>query len=206
MLFNQFINFFIAPLGTALLAWALAAALSLKGLKRTARVLAVVAFVWLWCWSTPLASHWLRGQLEDLYPLFHLTQEPTAPAMVVLAGTMEASDAMRPWPNLGPAADRVWHASRLYAAGKAAVVLLSGGSDMLAASQAESLGMRQLMLDLGVPAAALLTEERSRNTRENAAMSAKLLRERGIQKILLVTSALHMRRAVKLFEQQGLDV
>jgi uncharacterized SAM-binding protein YcdF (DUF218 family) len=60
---------------------------------------------------------------------------------------------------------------------------------MTAASQAESLGMRQFMLDLGVPAAALLTEERSRNTRENAEMSAKLLRERGIQKVLLVTSA-----------------
>lgn len=37
-------------------------------------------------------------------------------------------------------------------------------------------------------------------------MSAKLLRERGIQQVLLVTSALHMRRAVHLFEQQGLVV
>jgi uncharacterized SAM-binding protein YcdF (DUF218 family) len=206
LLFNQFITFFIAPLGTALLVWALAAALSLKGLKRTARVLAVVAFVWLWCWSTPLASHWLRGQLEALYPPLPLTQVPTAQALVVLGGTMEPPDAVRPWPNLGPGADRVWHASRLYAAGKAPVVLLSGGSDMTAALYAESLGMRQFMLDLGVPAAALLTEERSRNTRENAEMSARLLRERGIQKVLLVTSALHMRRAVKLFEQQGLVV
>lgn len=66
--------------------------------------------------------------------------------------------------------------------------------------------MRQFMMDLGVPAAAVLTEERSRNTRENAEMSARLLRERGIQKVLLVTSALHMRRAVHLFEQQGLVV
>ena len=205
--FNQFITFLIAPLGTAFLVWVLAGALSLKGLKRSARVLAVLAFVWLWCWSTPLASHWLRSQLEAHYPPLPLTQVPTAQALVVLGGTMEPPDAMRPWPNLGQAADRVWHASRLYAAGKAPVVLLSGGSDMTAASpQAESLGMRQFMLDLGVPAAALLTEERSRNTRENAEISAKLLRERGIQKVLLVTSALHMRRAVKLFEQQGLVV
>ncbi len=85
-------------------------------------------------------------------------------------------------------------------------MLLSGGSDMTAALYAESLGMRQFLLDLGVPAAALLTEERSRNTRENAEMSARLLCERGIQKVLLVTSALHMRRAVHLFEQQGLLV
>jgi uncharacterized SAM-binding protein YcdF (DUF218 family) len=206
LLFNQFITFLIAPLGTALLVWALAGALSLIGLKRSARVLAVLAFAWLWCWSTPLASHWLRGQLEALYPPLPLTQVPTAQALVVLGGTMDPPDAMRPWPNLEAAADRVWHASRLYAAGKAPVVLLSGGSDMTSALYAESWGMRQFMLDLGVPTAALITEERSRNTRENAEMSAKLLRERGIQKVLLVTSALHMRRAVHLFEQQGLLV
>lgn len=86
------------------------------------------------------------------------------------------------------------------------MVVLSGGSDMTAASQAESLSMRQFMLDLGVPAAALLTEERSRNTRENAEMLARLLRESGIQKVLLVTSALHMHRVVKLFELQRLEV
>ena len=119
---------------------------------------------------------------------------------------MDPPDALRPWPNLGQAADRVWHASRLFASGKAPVVLLSGGSDLSKASQPEALGMRQFMLDLGVPASALLTEEFSRNTRQNAEMSAKLLRERGIQKVLLVTSALHMSRAVQLFEQQGLEV
>lgn len=150
----------------------------------------------------PMASWSARSSLPPL----PLTQVPTAQALLVLGGTMDPPDAMRPWPNLGPGADRVWHASRLYAAGKAPVVLLSGGSDMTAALYAESLGMRQFMLDLGVPANALLTEERSRNTRENAEMLAKLLRERGIQKVLLVTSALHMRRAVKLFEQQGLLV
>jgi uncharacterized SAM-binding protein YcdF (DUF218 family) len=205
-LINAFITFLIAPLGTALLAWAVAGVLSLKGHKRLARVLGLWAFVWLWCWSTPLASHWVRGQLEAQYPPLPLAGVPTAQAVVVLGGAMEPPDGVRPWPNLSQGADRVWHASRLFLAGKAPVVLLSGGSDLTEVAQPEALAMRQFMLDLGVPAAALLTEELSRNTRQNAEMSAKLLRERGIQKVLLVTSALHMRRAVKLFEQQGLEV
>ena len=46
---------------------------------------------------------------------------------------MEPVDAMRFWLNLGPAAYRVWFASRLYAAGQASVVVLSGGSDMTVA-------------------------------------------------------------------------
>lgn len=206
LLLNSFVTLLIAPLGTALLTWALAVVLSLRGRKRSAQVLAVLAFMWLWCWSTPLASHWIRGQLEASYPPLPLAAVPAAQAVVVLGGTMDPPDALRPWPNLGQAADRVWHASRLFALGKAPVVLLSGGSDLSKSSQPEALGMRQFMLDLGVPASALLTEEFSRNTRQNAEMSAKLLRERGIQKVLLVTSALHMRRAVQLFEQQGLEV
>ena len=108
LLLNQFITFLIAPLGTALLVWALAGALSLKVLKRSARVLGVLAFAWLWYWSTPLARDWLRGQLEALSPHLPMTQVPTAQAMVVLGGTMEPPDAMRPWPNWGSAADRVW--------------------------------------------------------------------------------------------------
>ena len=59
---------------------------------------------------------------------------------------------------------------------------------------------------LGVPANALLFEEQSRNTRENATMSATLLKAQGVTDILLVTSALHMGRAVMHFEAAGLKV
>lgn len=66
--------------------------------------------------------------------------------------------------------------------------------------------MAVLMQDFGVPVSALLLEENSRNTRENASFSARLLKERGIGRVLLVTSALHMPRALKLFSEQGLQV
>jgi uncharacterized SAM-binding protein YcdF (DUF218 family) len=65
--------------------------------------------------------------------------------------------------------------------------------------------MAILLQDLGVPQHAMLLEEASRNTRENAAFSATLLKARGIRHILLVTSALHMPRALPLFAAQGLQ-
>ena len=52
----------------------------------------------------------------------------------------------------------------------------------------------------------MVLEERSLNTRQNAAYGAELLKARGIDRILLVTSALHMPRAVALFKAQGLQV
>ena len=49
-------------------------------------------------------------------------------------------------------------------------------------------------------------EDRSRNTAENAALSAELLAQAGISRIVLVTHAIHMTRAARSFEEQGLAV
>ena len=66
--------------------------------------------------------------------------------------------------------------------------------------------MRQFAQDLGVHSRTMLLEERSRKTRQNAQFTAEILKAKGVRRILLVTSALHMRRAVSLFESQGLTV
>jgi uncharacterized SAM-binding protein YcdF (DUF218 family) len=52
----------------------------------------------------------------------------------------------------------------------------------------------------------VLVEPTSRNTRENARQTAILAAEHGLGRLLLVTSALHMRRAVLCFRAEGLDV
>ena len=49
-------------------------------------------------------------------------------------------------------------------------------------------------------------ETQSRDTNENALLSAVLLRNAGIQRIALVTHAWHMTRAIKAFEKQSLKV
>ena len=52
----------------------------------------------------------------------------------------------------------------------------------------------------------MLIQDKSLNTAEEAAEDAKILKELGISRIILVSSATHMRRAVPLFEKQGLEV
>lgn len=58
--------------------------------------------------------------------------------------------------------------------------------------------------DFGVPVKWI--EGRSRDTGENAAYSAALLRAAGVKRILLVTDAMHMPRAHDAFERAGFDV
>ena len=65
--------------------------------------------------------------------------------------------------------------------------------------------MKALLLRLGVPDEAIVMETQSRNTAENALYTGEILRERGFARVLLVTSALHMPRAMKLFRARGID-
>lgn len=79
-------------------------------------------------------------------------------------------------------------------------VYISGGSGPAAPGRVMR---RFLEQELGVPVAAL--EDASRNTRENAERTTPLLRAAGIHRVLLVTDAWHMPRAMDAFRRAGVD-
>lgn len=112
---------------------------------------------------------------------------------------------------LGHEADRVGQALYLYKAGAVQKILISGGSGDLP-FQAKSISdegqmAAQFLRVAGVPADAIVLENKSRNTHENALFTAKLLRERfNTNRCVLVTSAVHMRRAVACFQKEGVVV
>lgn len=132
---------------------------------------------------------------------------PHGEVIVVLSGGTAPADYPRSMVEVDGAGDRVLHAAQLYRQGKAPHILLTGGLlDWSSHSSSPTQEMAQLLEFLGVPSEALWYEPDSRNTAESAANCAVLLRQKGIQRILLVTSAFHMPRSVHLFEAQGLEV
>ena len=66
--------------------------------------------------------------------------------------------------------------------------------------------MSALLREWGVPQEAIVVEDRSLNTRENALFSLRILAARNIRRILLVTSASHMPRAAAAFRKAGFEV
>lgn len=202
---SKLVTWLLSPLGMSLCLVTLAVLLAWRGRLRSSMTLGALAFVWLWAWSMPVLSLWLRGTVEDQYPPLPIASMPRAQALVVLGGGVSPPSAKSAEINLGTAADRIWYTARLFHAGKAPLLVLSGGADPARDAFSEARAMAMVLQDLGVPAPALLLEEASRNTRENAAFSAALLKARGIQHVLLVTSALHMPRALALFTAQGLQ-
>jgi uncharacterized SAM-binding protein YcdF (DUF218 family) len=126
------------------------------------------------------------------------------PVMVVLGGATRGDTSPLQPADLNAQADRLLYAAQLYQAGKAPLLLLSGGSAAHLRPEAEE--MAEILAIMGVPEAAMLLEGHSRNTYENALYSAQLLQQRAVRRVLLVTSAFHMRRAEAVFAAQGIEV
>ena len=129
-------------------------------------------------------------------------------AIVVLGGGTRQQLSPRPWHEVGEAGDRVIYAARLYRAGVAPTILVSGAAGSLSnpGFTAEADVMADMLVFFGVPREAILIEDRSRNTYENAVESARLLSDLGLDRIVLVTSAMHMPRAYGVFRKTDLTI
>jgi len=100
---------------------------------------------------------------------------------------------------------RVEHGVRLFHQGLAPRLILSGGR-WAPHRPACAPRMEALALALGVPREAVIVENQSTRTSENAREVARLLRAERDPSVLLVTGPLHMRRAKLCFEKQGVRV
>jgi len=197
----------LLPPAGPLLAMLLAGLLRGLGLRRSAVVLTSLAILTLWLASTPFVAGSLLAGIEARSPAVPIEATPRGEAIVLLGGSLSPALPPRLWPDLSDAADRPLHAARLYRAGKAPLVVVSGGSQArTGASRSEADDVTDLLVEWGVPREAILAEGRSLDTHGNAAETTALLADRGIRRVLLVTSALHMERAVETFERRGLEV
>lgn len=165
----------------------------------------VLALVILWVFGTGWVSALLTRSLEWRY--LPPNPIPEAQAIVVLGGATRSAAYPRPMVDVMESGDRLLYGAQLYRWGRAPWVILSGGrTPWRGGGEPEALDMQQLLALMGVPADATLLEPKSLNTYENAVKVRELLEPLGIQRILLVTSAMHMPRALALFQKQGFQV
>ncbi|MEX0269778.1 YdcF family protein [Leptolyngbyaceae cyanobacterium UHCC 1019] len=195
---------FLYPLGLACLLLLLALGLLLWRRSRLAMIPVGLALIVLLVSS----NGWISVALVKSLEFQHLPQGelPTADAIVVLGGATRPAFAPRPWVEVQEEGDRVLYGAKLYREGKATRVILSGGRiEWFGKSNPESEDMATLMEPMGVPRSAMLQDPTSLNTRENAVNVKKIMDENGIRRILLVTSAMHMPRSLRIFQKLGMD-
>lgn len=203
MTVSTFLTNLVIPLNLAITLLVIAALLLLVRLRKLAALVAACAVVWVLFWSLPASSLWAGGRLEQLYPHQDPASVPQAQAIVVLGGI--TAGGRHNWfepIDSDQTVHRVDTAADLYHEHRAPYVIVSGAA--LEGSVSEAQIMANALQRQGVPSDAILKEENSYTTYENALYTAELLRNRHLDDIILVTSALHMPRAMAVFREQGL--
>ncbi len=201
---SKFLPTFVYPAGLIFLLVLLALFLRSRRQLQTAVLVFTVLVVFISGnrWIAQSLARSLEWQYLPLDPV------PTADVIVVLGGGTESEQYPRPQVELNSAGDRVLYAGSLYKQGKAQQILLSGGNIiwLFGRTTTPAEDMARVLELMEIPREAMWLQNESQNTYEDALYSSTMLKENGVERVLLVTSAQHMPRSVALFEHQGIEV
>lgn len=178
--------------------------ISKSNLKRLG-LIGLIGSLTLFVASTPFVGRALMRSLELQYEASSVVQSPVADIIVVLSGAIDLPVPPRQEFELTHSSDRLLYAFRLFKAEKAHQILLTGGSRYHSSLELTEAFLSQTLLEeMGVPRTAFMLESNSVNTYENLVGVKELVGDLANKRLLLVTSAAHMPRAVAVADKIGL--
>ena len=194
---------FILPPGIFIFAF-LIVAVYLRRIKRK-KIAAIIlgTDILLYILSTVLFSSAFIHSLEAKY---QFPKDTTGDVIIILGGGAEA-DTVGVHGNgtlSSNASNRMLTALQLYKTNNLPIIV--SGGQVFEDSGNEAQISKEILVSLGVDEKNIIMDSQSLNTEENAINCAKLLREKGFTKPLLVTSAFHMPRAIKFFTKNSIRV
>ena len=170
--------------------------------------LTVTSLVVLYLASTPLVARWVAESLERQNPPVDPVTMPVADAIVVLGGSMYAT--------VGPdgttllyarhASDRFETAMQAFSAGRAPIIAFGGGGTGVPGTPTEGEWNRARAIARGAPTDRAIAGPVALYTSDESEGIARVLRERGVKRIILCSSAVHLPRARMNYEKLGFEV
>ncbi len=193
----------LLPPGSCLLLMAFGF-LIVRNCRMLGRLFIASGFILLYAVSIGPVTDALIKPLEKTYPPLQEKTTVRADAVVVLSGGVHDLS----WLGLGPQAsetsiERTVGGVTLARRHRLPLILVGGSGDPAKAGVSEAEAMARIAADLGVPGRDIIVHDDARNTLESARSVKRALRGK---RILLVTSAYHMRRSVGFFKKQGFEV
>ncbi len=191
-----FIKQFFLPLGFVALLLFLTLLL-INNHPKTATWFVLIALVIVAVLGNPIFSTFFTRSMEWR----HMPIPPgtKADAIVVLAQGTLSAETPRQRVEVQDQADRLLYAATLYQQQAAPLIIISGDYSQTASAHT-------LLLELGVPAEAMLLQSEASNIRADAELTAPVLALQNVEHILLITSAIQMDRAYFLFRQLNVEV
>jgi uncharacterized SAM-binding protein YcdF (DUF218 family) len=201
---SKSLDFFLAPLSWVFLLGLLALVLARR--RRLSITLGALALLVLVVFSSQPMANAMAARAEPFKGTFR--PEATYDAVILLGGFLDPEATSRVGrPQYREGAEQVITTYELLRMGLARNAIISGG--LIAPEPGvlpEAEVLKQQLVELGIPEGRIITEGKSRNTRENALLSKEIVAAHGWSRLVLVTSASHMKRAEGCFKAAGLEV
>lgn len=188
----------------------------LRRFRRISLGCAVCAAIWFYLLSTRLGLSLVGAPLEREFlangRMADAESYPTADVILDFGGGVGANANVSKYAELYQSADRAYFAATLWKAGKAPIIIPSSGNAINCDAK--------FLKDLGVPESAIVVENEAKNTEENAKLVRKMVEKwRGGEvkgwsggevekrpKVLLVTSAWHMKRSLLMMKKYASEL
>lgn len=194
-------DWFLSPLSWSLLLLLGAIALRKRQVATAGLTLAAIGLLAVFA-SEPVAL--ALGRIVEAGADATIRPEEQYDAAIVLGGTVNPSVIIASPDSPEALGGRVQAALGLLRSGQTRHVLLSaGGNPADGPTEADAIAVA--LARHGIEEARIVRETHSRNTHENAMESARIVRQRGWSKLVLITDAAHMPRALACFRAEGLS-
>ncbi|MEI6504021.1 MAG: YdcF family protein, partial [Armatimonadota bacterium] len=157
----------------------------------------------LWLLSTPLGAYLLLRPLET--PYLHPALPKQADVIVTLGGTLNLGLSEPGRLEYQDAADRFIYTLKLARRLPKAVVIFTGGTaDLFNQGRTEASLLKGEAVELGLAPGRIFVDDKSRNTHENAVETKRVLAQVHGTRLVLITSAFHMKRSLACLRKVGL--
>jgi uncharacterized SAM-binding protein YcdF (DUF218 family) len=159
--------------------------------RRVRLILLVVLIIWLLGCGLLAFMIYQTGSIN----------EAEAADVIIVLGAGLTDDGQPNW----ALSRRSEHAAELWKAGFAEMIICTGGVGTRV-TRSEADGCREVLEREGVPGDAIVLEDTSRSTEENAINSKAIMEANGWQTAILVSDSYHVFRASYIFSSVGIDV
>ncbi len=208
LFFSKLLAVFVYPVGLSCLLAGGAVLLTYLQKKKAAMISGLLSIFIIWFFSLPFFSHFLVRGLESKYD--QPVQVPQASAIVLLGGFTRPAVPPRSTVEVNFFGDRLLYAARLFREKRAPFIVCTGGKITFLKDfpGTEATSMARLLGDLwGIDSTSIIIENKAQNTHDHGPRVRAVFEQRAMKKdIILVTSAMHMYRSVKVMKKFGFSI
>ena len=203
MLFTvkKFVSIFLMPMSLGLILFFIGLVFLLNKNYKRAKTFLIISFLWLAIIGYSPFSNYLIQPLENEYKSY-IKVDPSIKHVLVLGSGHVTNKEVSTLSQLSTTAlMRLTEGIRIYRKLDNGKLILSGyaGEDV---KTPHAFISRDVAISLGVPADDIITQEEAKDTAEEASYVKEIVNN---EKFILVTSAFHMPRAMKIFKTASLN-